>query len=114
LLFPLPDAPIEIRLDGPLEGTSISATQQGRPSFSICVKDGTISVSLPQDDGSIQYESTLAQASNLRFIYDRGIVEIFADQGAICGTRRSYLDAQPDRLAIQSGSSVGVCRLVLT
>ncbi|WVT77053.1 GH32 C-terminal domain-containing protein (plasmid) [Sinorhizobium chiapasense] len=114
LLFPLPDAPIEVRLDGRLEGTSISATQQGRPSFSICVKDGTISVSLPQDDGSIRYQSTLPQASNLRVIYDRGIVEIFADHGAICGTRRSYLDSQPDRLAIQSGSSASVCRLAST
>jgi len=114
LLFPLPDAPIEVRLDGPLEGTSISATQQGRPSFTICVKDGTISVSLPQDDGSIRYEGTLPQASDLRVIYDRGIVEIFADHGAICGTRRSYLDSQPDRLAIRSGSCVSVCRLAST
>ncbi|NRQ16874.1 GH32 C-terminal domain-containing protein [Ensifer sesbaniae] len=114
LLFPLPDAPIEVRLDGPLEGTSISATQQGRPSFTICVKDGTISVSLPQDDGSIRYEGTLPQASDLRVIYDRGIVEIFADHGVICGTRRSYLDSQPDRLAIRSGSCVSVCRLAST
>ncbi|MBX5219754.1 MULTISPECIES: GH32 C-terminal domain-containing protein [unclassified Rhizobium] len=106
--YVLDDASIDIRLNGTLDGTRITATEAGQLSFSIVVEDQSISVQLPQDDGSIRYAAAIAGATDLRVIHDKGIVEIFADGGAVCGTRRNYLNVRPDDLVILSKAHVSV------
>lgn len=100
--YSLPNAPVEIRLSGGLDGTSLSATQDGDLAFEISVADNVLSIRLAQDDGSIQYVAKLEEGSDLRVFHDCGIIEIFADGGAICGTRRGYINTKPDRLEISS------------
>jgi beta-fructofuranosidase len=98
----LQDAPFELRLAGKLDGTSIVATQAGALCFKISLSGGHLSVQLPQDDGKISYAAECASAMDLRIVYDRGVLEVFADNGAICGTRRSYTNVAPDRLEVTS------------
>ena len=106
--YVLDDRPIDIRLNGVLEGSRITATQAGQMSFSIVVDAKRISVHLQQDDGSIQYAATVADATDLRIMHDKGILEIFADGGAVCGTRRNYSNTCPDAIVIQSKSVISV------
>jgi beta-fructofuranosidase len=103
--------PFEVCLSGPLEGMSITASEAGRLSFELTVGDGMISVRLEQDDGSIRYAARLDTADDVRVIYDTGIVEIFADGGRICGTRRSYANTSPDHLRISSQAEEAVSAL---
>ncbi len=104
----LRDTPFELRLTGNLEGTSIVATQGPALCFELSVSGGRLAVRLPEDDGKIRYEAECASAMDLRIIYDRGIIEIFADNGAICGTRRSYTNIAPDRVDVTSAARLTV------
>lgn len=103
--------PFEACLSGPLEGTTIKASEAGCLSFELSVRDGMISISLEQDDGSIRYAARLDAADEVRVIYDTGIVEVFADGGRICGTRRSYANTSPDHLRISSLAKASVSAL---
>lgn len=106
--YRLPNAPIEIRLSGVLEGTKLAATQGGELAFEVRVAEGIISVRLAQDDGSIRYEAELSDANDLRLFHDCGIVEIFADGGAVCGSRRGYSNIEPDQLEISSTAAMQI------
>lgn len=106
--FALHGAPLDLNLSGDLEGTRIVASQQGAPSFEVQVSAGRLSVRLPQDDGKIRYEAELVTAADLRILFDRGIIEVFADNGAICGTRRSYGNVAPDRVEVISAAKLAV------
>lgn len=110
--YSLTRAPIEIRLDGPLDGSRITATKCGELAFEVIVADGVISIRLAQDDGSIDYVAVLSEARDLRLFHDTGIVEIFADGGAVCGTRRGYVNIDPDRLDISAIAAVQVLKCV--
>jgi beta-fructofuranosidase len=103
--YSLPKAPIEIRLAGSLEGSKLVATKGGELAFEVSVADGILSIRLAQDDGSIHYVAELGEAKDLRLFHDFGIVEIFADGGAVCGTRRGYVNIDPDRLEISTAAS---------
>lgn len=100
--YTLEDAPFDLRMFGDLDRTTITATQGNHLTFEIVVSNGSVSVRLPQDDGTISYRAECASATDLRILHDRGIIEVFVDNGAICGTRRSYKNVSPDRLAIRS------------
>jgi beta-fructofuranosidase len=102
--FALDDAPFELELTGELEGTQIVATQAGAPSFEVLITDGRLAIRLPQDDGRIVYEAPLGAARDLRIFHDRGIIEVFADHGATCGTRRNYSNVAPDRVEVSSAA----------
>ena len=104
--FALRDAPFDLCLGGSLEGTRIVATQGRALSFEVSVSNGYLSVRLPQDDGKIRYQAACASATDLRIIYDRGILEVFVDNGAICGTRRSYTNITPNRIEVTSAAQV--------
>jgi beta-fructofuranosidase len=106
--FSLPMAPIEIRLSGALEGSKVVATQGGELAFEVGVAGGILSIRLAQDDGSIHYVAELGDGNDLRLFHDRGIVEIFADGGTVCGTRRGYANINPDYLEISSSASTRV------
>lgn len=103
-IYSLPSDPIEIRLAGPLQDSKLVATSDGDLAFEVSVADGVLSVRLAQDDGSIQYVAELGDGMDLRLFHDRGIVEIFADGGAVCGTRRGYANIEPDKLIISSSA----------
>lgn len=106
--FALSVVPIDICLKGHLEGTRIVATQGPALSFEIAISNARLSVRLPQDDGKIRYEAAFASATDLRIIHDRGILELFGEGGAICGTRRSYINVAPDRIEVLSAAEVTV------
>ncbi len=98
----LDDVMTNLRLTGPLNGTRILATQNEKPAFEIEVENGIIRARLPRDDGHIAYAAEIGDSRDLQVFFDRGILEIFAEKGAVCGTRRSYLNIKPDRLVIRS------------
>jgi beta-fructofuranosidase len=106
--FSLKNHPIDICLKGPLDGTRITATQGATLSFEVAVSNARLSIRLAQDDGRIAYEAPLTSATDLRVIYDRGVIELFAAEGVVCGTRRSYDNIAPDRLNILSASTIMV------
>lgn len=107
--YALHDAPFDLSVTGPLEGTTIAATARGELTFEVKVSGGRLSIRLPQDNGRIRYEAQCPSARDLRIIFDRGILEVFADGGAICGARRSYTKVIPDRLEVASASDVALC-----
>lgn len=109
--FVLEDAPIDLQLDGALDGATIHATQGGALSFEVVVACTTLSVKLPQDDGSIRYHADIADAKDLRILHDRGIIEIFAANGAICGTRRSYTNTTPDRVEVRTKANTRLVQM---
>jgi beta-fructofuranosidase len=106
--FLLGDLPIEIGLVGSLEGTSVLATEDGIRCFEIAVSGGRLSIRLPQDDGNILYETVFQGATDLRVIHDRGIIEVFGDGGAVCGTRRGYAGIAPNKIVVVSDAKVTV------
>ncbi|UVD60859.1 glycoside hydrolase family 32 protein (plasmid) [Rhizobium sp. Pop5] len=103
-VYSLPSGPFEIRLSGLLQGSKLVATNSGELAFAVSIADGVLSIRLAQDDGSIQYVADLSGGKDLRLFHDRGIVEIFADGGAVCGTRRGYANIEPDRLEISTSA----------
>ena len=103
--YALADAPFDLQLRGALDNTRIAAHQNGDLSFEVVVEDGILSVALPQDDGTIRYSAEVADEHSLRILFDRGIVEILAANGAICGTRRSYANIAPEKLEVISNAS---------
>lgn len=106
--FLLRDVPIEINVSGPLEGTSVVASEDGSRCFEIAISGGRLSIRLPQDDGKILYETPFQGATDLRIIHDRGIIEVFGDGGAVCGTRRGYSGIAPNKIAVVSDARVTV------
>ncbi|MBA5800197.1 glycoside hydrolase family 32 protein [Rhizobium sp. WYCCWR 11317] len=106
--FSLPMAPIEIRLSGALEGSKVVATQGGELAFEVGVAGGILSIRLAQDDGSIHYVAELGDGKEIRLFHDCGIIEIFANGGTVCGTRRGYANINPDYLEISSSASTRV------
>jgi beta-fructofuranosidase len=105
-VFRLDAAPFDLRLQGDLDQTRIVATEGKNVAFEIVVSHGSVSIRLPQDDGKISYRAEYASASDLRIVHDRGIIEVFVDNGAICGTRRTYANIAPDRVAVESQAEV--------
>lgn len=106
--FALPPKPFDISLVGILGGTRISAHQTGELSFEILVKNGVVSIRLPQDDDKIRYDAQIGDATDLRVFFDRGIIEVFVGHGAVCGTRRSYQCIRPDTLGIETEATAEV------
>jgi beta-fructofuranosidase len=102
---PVPAQPFDITLSGLLDGTLIEATQAGAISFSVEITKGVVSISLPQDDGKIQYLANLGGATDLRIFHDCGIIEVFSANGAVCGTRRNYVNTFPDRVMVETTAS---------
>lgn len=105
-VFGLDDAPFDLRLKGDLDHTKIVATEGKNLAFEIVVSHGSVSIRLPQDDDKISYRAECASASDLRIVHDRGIIEVFVDNGAICGTRRTYANIAPDRVTVESHAQV--------
>ncbi|OUG44506.1 hypothetical protein AZ036_000251 [Klebsiella michiganensis] len=51
-----------------------------------------------RDDG--RYRAPMAGVSDVTLCFDAGIVEVFANQGSVCGTRRYYSCSQLTRIQL--------------
>jgi len=105
-VFRLDDAPFDLRLQGDLDQTTIVAAEGNDVTFELVVSHGSVAIRLPRDDGKISYRAQYLSATDLRIVHDRGIVEVFVDNGAICGTRRTYQSVAPDRITVESQAQV--------
>ncbi|TCN21231.1 GH32 C-terminal domain-containing protein [Sinorhizobium americanum] len=85
-----PGQPIELSLTGALDGIRIVGRGGEGESFTIAHHAERLQVSVAEDTGEIEYRSTPLTLENLRLFFDRGVLEIFANDGAVCGTRRTY------------------------
>ncbi|THK38394.1 glycoside hydrolase family 32 protein [Ensifer sp. MPMI2T] len=85
-----PGKPIELSLGGALNEIRIVGRGGDGESFTIAHVLGRLQVSVAEDAGEIEYRSTPLELKNLTLFFDRGVLEIFANDGVICGTRRTY------------------------
>lgn len=49
-----------------------------------------LELAVAEDNGEIKYRSAPLTLERLTLFFDRGVVEVFANGGAVCGTRRTY------------------------
>ena len=48
-------------------------------------------IEVPEDlGGKIIYRSREVKPKSVHLFFDRGVIEIFANDGSVCGTRRTY------------------------
>ena len=92
--------PVELRISGNLAGLVILLQSTVGGEIEIAERGGRLFVRAPEDDGRITYRSALLTLEALTVFFDRGVVEIFANDGAICGTRRSYSVVDAARLVV--------------
>jgi beta-fructofuranosidase len=85
-----PDRPIELSLAGNLDGIQIIGLSIGRESFRLTHISGRLELTVAEDTGDIRYRSAPLTLEQLTLFFDRGVVEVFANGGAVCGTRRTY------------------------
>ncbi|MBF2735976.1 MAG: GH32 C-terminal domain-containing protein [Betaproteobacteria bacterium AqS2] len=107
----LPDAPFEFRVRNIRDGmTTFSATAGGAAAFRVeagCEDRGSptrASIILPGGD---ECHGQARGTGELRIIYDRGIIEVFAAGGSCCGTRRIHPERPPDRFELNVASGQG-------
>lgn len=91
----------------PLEVVRIVAYDSQGNQFSVAFKEQQLTLLMPDDTGEIQYLSPTLELHDLTVIYDQGIVEVFANQGAVCGTRRTYFMVDVVRLAVELEQDAG-------
>lgn len=85
-----PDRPIELSLAGNLDGIQITGQSVGGESFRLTHISGRLELTVAEDTGDIRYRSAPLTLEQLTLFFDRGVVEVFANGGAVCGTRRTY------------------------
>lgn len=66
--------------------------------FVVEFTDGWLSMCTPEDSGDIRHRCPVSRLHDLTLIYDAGIIEVFANQGAVCGTRRTYAIGEVSQL----------------
>nr|WP_245269777.1 GH32 C-terminal domain-containing protein [Ensifer sp. WSM1721] len=97
-----PGQPIELSLAGTLDGIRIVGRGGDGESFTIAHVSGRLQVRVAEDTGEIEYRSTPLVLENLTLFFDRGVLEIFANDGVVCGTRRTYKIATLTSLELAS------------
>jgi beta-fructofuranosidase len=100
-LDPMRD-PIELELGGNLAGLVICIAASNGGEVEIAERDGRLHMRAPEDDGTILYRSAGLELSDLRLFVDAGVIELFANAGAVCGTRRSYAATDVARLTVSA------------
>lgn len=103
--YALAGGPFDVSVAGIGAGDAvrISATGGGRETFAVELGEGRLSLTVPGDGGPSRRSAAADGAADLRVVFDRGIVEVFAAGGGVCGTRRVRESAAPDRLAVEAG-----------
>ncbi len=116
-LTPPGEGTCELSLSGALDGLSIVARGPGDAACTIAHEDGRLVVRAPEDDGRIAYRSRPLDLRDLTVFFDHGVIEIYANGGAVCGTRRSYrlnaireIDIEADDVARIDTLEAWTCR----
>ncbi|ANL42876.1 MULTISPECIES: GH32 C-terminal domain-containing protein [Rhizobium] len=85
-----PSRSTELSLAGDLDGIQVIGRGADGESFKLVHVDGRLELGVAEDTGEIKYRSAPLTLEGLTLFFDRGVVEVFANDGAICGTRRTY------------------------
>lgn len=86
------------------DNESLTFKDDQNQSFSIQYKSGKIHFIHPNDEEA-DYSQGLNKLDNLRIIFDSGVIEIFVNDGEVCGTKRSYLFSKCHSLSIQADNN---------
>jgi beta-fructofuranosidase len=87
---PADGCPVEMSMSGKLNGLTIIGTSASGESVTLTHSGDGLTLVLSEDDGRIAYRTTCRELTDIRLFFDRGVIELFANGGLICGTRRSY------------------------
>lgn len=103
--YVLTDTPLEIVLTAITSDCLIEASTAGEVIFAVSYTNEELAIKLPLDDCT----TNLSKLTDLRVFHDRGIIEVFANNGTCCGTRR-YVTAGnwPQRLSISGDAKITV------
>jgi len=103
--FPIPNRPQAVELDihGDLTDLHIVGRSSTGPSFTLRHQAGVLEIEVPEDlQGKITYRSTALDLTSLHLFFDRGVIEIFGNDGSVCGTRRTYRMDDLSQLEVQA------------
>ena len=90
-MLPAGSRALELELEGDLDGLVVVARTMSGTSFTLEHADGRLRISVPEDASTgIAYRSQPIRLTRLHVFFDAGVIEIFANDGAVCGTRRTY------------------------
>ena len=105
------DVPFEVQVSGALTGLHIEGRDDHGGHFVVAERDGALVMSTSDDLGAFTYRSRLLALSELRLFFDHGVIEVFANQGSVCGTRRSYSIVKPTKLTVRTAPATGITHL---
>ena len=103
--FPIPNRPQAVELDihGDLTDLHIVGRSSTGPLFTLRHQAGVLEIEIPEDlQGKITYRSTALDLTSLHVFFDRGVIEIFGNDGSVCGTRRTYRMDDLSQLEVQA------------
>jgi beta-fructofuranosidase len=81
---------VEMSISGKLNGLTIICTSANGETVTLTHSGDGLTLQLSEDDGRIAYRAACSNVTDIRLFFDRGVIELFANGGLICGTRRSY------------------------
>ena len=82
---------VELELHGDLTGLHVVGRSSAGTSFSLRHEGDALLIEVPEDlGGKIIYRSREVKPKSVHLFFDRGVIEIFANDGSVCGTRRTY------------------------
>jgi beta-fructofuranosidase len=81
---------VEMSISGQLDGLSFVGTSVSGEAVTLTHSGDSLTLELSEDGGRIAYRARCSELTDLRLFFDRGVIELFANGGLICGTRRSY------------------------
>ncbi|GLQ11326.1 beta-fructofuranosidase [Devosia yakushimensis] len=81
---------VEMRISGKLNGLTITGTSASGETVTLTHSGESLALELSEDDGRITYRTPCRELADTRLFFDRGVIELFANGGLLCGTRRSY------------------------
>jgi beta-fructofuranosidase len=99
---------IEVSLAGDLNGLSLFGTSRSGETIALTHNPAGLTLALSEDDGRITYRTTCGELTDIRLFFDRGVIELFANGGLICGTRRSYRVIDVTSLWISGQNSASI------
>ena len=91
----------------PIRRLSIEGADRLGNVFAIEFGDGQLAMRTPEDGDGVRYCRAVSVLHDLTLIYDAGVVEVFANQGAVCGTRRTYAISKISQLRTELDDSSG-------
>ena len=106
-LFPAAVRAVELQLSGSLGEVSIVGRSASGETFSIRHSAGRLQIEVPEDaTPGITSRSAMIRPNQLHVFFDTGVLEVFVNDGMVCGTRRTY--AVADLRSIEVHSPMGV------